>query len=124
MNHLEDFIPYGRQRVSEEDIEAVVKILRSPISHKRPKVPEFERTVATKVGALHGVVVNSAISALHIACSGIGPGPSDRFWTSPITFVASANCARYCGAEVDLLIFLNPLTGLMCVNALEENKSN
>ena len=119
MNHLEDFIPYGRQRVSEEDIEAVVKILRSPYLTQGPKVPEFERTVATKVGASHGVAVNSATSALHIACMALGLGPKDRLWTSPITFVASANCARYCGAEVDF-VDINPLTGLMCVNALEE----
>tara|TARA_B100000674_G_scaffold400114_1_gene345578 strand:+ start:3218 stop:4387 length:1170 start_codon:yes stop_codon:yes gene_type:complete len=119
MNHLEDFIPYGRQRVSEEDIEVVVQILRSPYLTQGPKVPEFERTVAAKVGASHGVAVNSATSALHIACMALGLGPKDRLWTSPITFVASANCARYCGAEVDF-VDIDPLTGLMCVNALEE----
>ena len=80
-------------------------------------VPAFEQALAKKVGALHGLAVNSATSALHIACLALGLGPGDRLWTSPITFVASANCARYCGAYVDF-VDIDPCTGLMSVEAL------
>lgn len=111
------FLPYGRQTITEADIAAVVEVLRSPFLTQGPAVPAFEKAVAAKVNALHGVSVNSATSALHIACLALGLGPGDRLWTSPITFVASANCGRYCGADVDFLD-IEPATGLMSVEAL------
>jgi UDP-4-amino-4,6-dideoxy-N-acetyl-beta-L-altrosamine transaminase len=96
-------IPYGRQSISEDDISAVVEVLRSDFITQGPVLPEFERAVASYCGARHGVAVNSATSALHIACLALGVGPGDLVWTSPVTFVASANCARYCGADVDFV---------------------
>ena len=111
------FIPYGRQTITEADIAAVVEVLRSPFLTQGPAVPAFEQAVAAKVGARYGVAVNSATSALHIACIALGLGPGDRLWTSPITFVASANCGRYCGATVDF-VDIEPATGLMSVAAL------
>ena len=112
------FIPYGRQTISEADIAAVESVLRSPFLTQGPAVPAFEQAVTKKVGAAHGVAVNSATSALHIACLALGLGPGDRLWTSPITFVASANCGRYCDATVDF-VDIDPATGLMSVTALE-----
>ena len=112
------FLPYGRQTITEGDIAAVVEVLRSPFLTQGPAVPAFEQAVAAKVGALHGVAVNSATSALHIACLALELGPGDRLWTSPITFVASANCGRYCGAEVDF-VDIEPATGLMSMAALQ-----
>ena len=112
------FIPYGRQTISEADIAAVVEVLRSPFLTQGPAVPAFERAVAAKVGARHGVAVNSATSALHLGCLALGLGPGDRLWTTPITFVASANCGRYCGAEVDF-VDIDPSTGLISLDALE-----
>ena len=111
------FLPYGRQTITEADIAAVVEVLRSTFLTQGPAVPAFEQAVAAKVGARHGVAVNSATSALHIACLALGLGPSDRLWTSPITFVASANCGRSCGAEVDF-VDIEPATGLMSIEAL------
>jgi len=96
-------IPYGRQSISDKDIEAVVSALRSDFLTQGPMVPRFERAVAEKVGVAHAVAVNSATSALHIACLALGVGPGDMVWTVPNTFVASANCARYCGADVDFV---------------------
>ncbi|QBE67839.1 hypothetical protein SynWH8101_0227 [Synechococcus sp. WH 8101] len=113
------FIPYGRQTISEADIAVVEAVLRSPFLTQGPAIPAFEKAVANKVGAAHGVAVNSATSALHIACLALGLCPGDRLWTSPITFVASANCGRYCGAEVDF-VDIDPATGLMSVTALEQ----
>ena len=112
------FIPYGRQTITEEDINAVESVLRSSYLTQGPVVPAFERAVAEKVNASHAVAVNSATSALHIACLALGLGPGDLLWTSPITFVASANCGRYCGAAVDF-VDIDPETGLMSVAALE-----
>ena len=111
------FLPYGRQTISEADIEAVVAVLRSPFLTQGPAVPAFEQAVAAKVGAAYGVATNSATSALHIACLALGLGPGDGLWTSPITFVASANCGRYCGADVDF-VDIDPATGLMGTTAL------
>ena len=111
------FLPYGRQTITEADIAAVVEVLHSPFLTQGPAVPAFEQAVAAKVGARHGVAVNSATSALHIACLALGLGAGDRLWTSPITFVASANCGRYCGATVDF-VDIEPATGLMSVAAL------
>lgn len=111
------FIPYGRQFVSEDDITAVVEVLRSPFLTQGPNIEAFEQAVATKVGAQYGVAVNSATSALHIACLALGLSTGDHVWTSPTTFVASANCARYCGAEVDF-VDIDPSTGLMSIELL------
>jgi UDP-4-amino-4,6-dideoxy-N-acetyl-beta-L-altrosamine transaminase len=111
------FIPYGRQAITEADIVAVTEVLRSSFLTQGPVVPAFEQAVAHNVGASHGVAVNSATSALHIACLALGLGPGDRLWTSPITFVASANCGRYCGASVDF-VDIEPATGLISVPAL------
>ncbi|NVD37009.1 UDP-4-amino-4,6-dideoxy-N-acetyl-beta-L-altrosamine transaminase [Marinobacter lutaoensis] len=96
-------IPYGRQDITQADIDAVVEVLKSDFLTQGPKVPLFERTVATKVGARHALAVNSATSALHIACKALGLGPGDWLWTTPVTFVASANCGLYCGARVDFV---------------------
>ena len=87
-------IPYGRQEITKEDIDAVIEVLKSDFITQGPKVLQFEQAVAGKVGAKHGVAVNSATSALHLACLALDVGPGDLVWTSPITFVASANCAR------------------------------
>ena len=115
----DNFLPYGRQTITDADIAAVVAVLRSPFLTQGPVVPAFEQAVASKVNAVYGVAVNSATSALHIACLALGLGPGDRLWTSPITFVASANCGRYCGADVDF-VDIDPATGLMSVAALEQ----
>jgi UDP-4-amino-4,6-dideoxy-N-acetyl-beta-L-altrosamine transaminase len=96
-------IPYGRQSISEADIEAVVEVLRSDFLTQGPVVPAFEDAVAALCGARYGVAMNSATSALHVACLALGVGPGDRVWTSPLTFVASSNAALYCGAEVDFI---------------------
>lgn len=96
-------IQYGRQQISEEDIATVSEVLRSDYLTQGPRVPAFEAAVAEYVGAPHAVAVNSATSALHIACMALGVGPGDLVWTSPNSFVASANCARYCGADVDFV---------------------
>jgi len=112
------FLPYGRQTITEADLAAVVEVLRSPFLTQGPAVPAFEQAVAAQVGARYGVAVNSATSALHIACLALGLGPGDRLWTSPITFVASANCGLYCGAAVDF-VDIEPATGLMSVQALQ-----
>ncbi len=96
-------IPYGRQDISQADIDAVVEVLRSDWLTQGPMVPRFEQAVANYVGAKHAVAVNSATSALHIACLALGVGPGDWVWTSPNTFVASANCALYCGAQIDFV---------------------
>ncbi len=111
-------IPYGRHEISQDDIEAVVSVLRSDWLTQGPAVPGFEKIVAVKVGARHGVAVNSATSALHIACLTLGLRPGDILWTVPNSFVASANCALYCGAKVDF-VDIEPDTGNICVAALK-----
>lgn len=113
------YLPYGRQTVNDADIQAVVDVLKGPLLTQGPIVPAFETGVANKVGASYAIAVNSATSALHIACQALGLGAGDRLWTTPITFVATANCGRYCGAEVDF-VDINPATGLISINALEE----
>lgn len=112
-------IPYGRHDVTQADIDAVVDVLRSDFLTQGPAVPAFERAVLTRVGAAHAVAVNSATSALHIACLALELGPRDRFWTVPNTFVASANCGRYCGAEVDF-VDIDPVTWNVSVAELRE----
>jgi UDP-4-amino-4,6-dideoxy-N-acetyl-beta-L-altrosamine transaminase len=110
-------IPYGRQDITDADIAAVEHVLRSDFITQGPAIPRFEQAVAAKVGAAHGVAVNSATSALHIACRALDLGPGDWLWTSPNTFVASANCARYCGAQVDF-VDIDPRTYNLSVEAL------
>lgn len=111
-------IPYGRQDIQQIDIDAVVEVLRSDWLTQGPVVPRFERSIADYCGARHAVAVNSATSALHIACLALGLGPGDYLWTSPNTFVASANCALYCGARVGF-VDIDPHTYNMSVAALE-----
>jgi len=111
-------IPYGRQEITAADIEAVVATLQSDHLTQGPRVPAFERALAAHVGAAHAVAVNSATSALHIACLALDLGPGDWLWTSPVTFVASANCALYCGARVDF-VDIDARTFNMCPMALE-----
>jgi UDP-4-amino-4,6-dideoxy-N-acetyl-beta-L-altrosamine transaminase len=111
-------IPYGRQDITQEDINAVVAVLKSDFLTQGPCVPAFEVAVAKHVGAAHAVAVNSATSALHIACLALGLGPGDWLWTTPITFVASANCGLYCGAQVDF-VDIDPRTYNLCPQALE-----
>jgi len=110
-------IPYGRQDISRADIDAVVEVLGSDFLTQGPAIPAFENAVASLCGAEHAVAVNSATSALHIACLALGVGPGDVVWTSPITFVASANCALYCGGKVDF-VDIDPGTFNMSVSAL------
>jgi len=112
-------IPYGRQDISQEDIDKVVEILRSDFLTQGPVVPAFESAIAEYCGAKHAVAVNSGTSALHIACLALGVGPGDSVWTSPITFVASSNCALYCGASVDF-VDIDPRTYNMSVERLAE----
>lgn len=112
------FIPYGRQNITDEDIDAVIATLRSDYLTQGPQVPAFERELADRTGAAHAVAVNSATSALHVACMALELGAGDWLWTVPNTFVASANCAIYCGAQVDF-VDIDPVTYTMCPAALE-----
>jgi UDP-4-amino-4,6-dideoxy-N-acetyl-beta-L-altrosamine transaminase len=114
-----ELIPYGHQNITEEDIEAVVKVLRSDFLTQGPIVPVFEQKLCDYTGAKYAVAVNSCTSALHIACIALDLGPGDILWTSPITFVASANCALYCGATVDF-VDIETNTALMDVKKLAE----
>jgi UDP-4-amino-4,6-dideoxy-N-acetyl-beta-L-altrosamine transaminase len=110
-------IPYGRQEITEEDITEVKKVLCSDFLTQGPIVPKFEQSVADYCGASHAVATNSATSALHIACLALDLGPGDLLWTSPNTFVASANCGRYCGADVDF-VDIDPKTYNMSIDLL------
>ena len=112
-------IPYGRQDISEADIQAVVDVLRSDYLTQGPVVPAFEKSLSDYCGSQHAVAVNSATSALHIACLALGVGSGDSVWTTPITFVASANCAIYCGAQVDF-VDIDPQTYNISVERLAE----
>ncbi|MCF1426547.1 MAG: UDP-4-amino-4,6-dideoxy-N-acetyl-beta-L-altrosamine transaminase [Shewanella sp.] len=112
-------IPYGRQDINQADIDAVIKVLKSDWLTQGPQVPAFEQAVCNYTGARFGVAVNSATSALHIACLALGVGKGDIVWTSPITFVASANCALYCGADIDF-VDVDATTGNMCPQALAD----
>ncbi len=111
-------IPYGRQEITQADIDAVVGVLKSDYITQGPVVPMFERKVADYCHADYAVAVNSATSALHLACLALELGPGDWLWTSPITFVASANCALYCGAQVDF-VDIDPNTTNLSLEALE-----
>ena len=112
-------IPYGRQDINQSDIDAVVKVLNSDFLTQGPAVSAFEGAVASYCGARHAVAVNSATSALHLACLALGVSKGDMVWTSPITFVASANCALYCGARVDF-VDIDPKTYNLSVERLAE----
>lgn len=111
-------IPYGRQDITQGDIDAVVAALQSDFLTQGPCVPAFESKVARHVGATHAVAANSATSALHIACIALDLRQGDWLWTTPITFVASANCGLYCGAQVDF-VDIDPRTYNLCPQALE-----
>ena len=112
-------IPYARQSISKSDIDAVVKVLNSDFLTQGPVVPAFEAAVANYCHAKHAVATSNATSALHLACLALGLGQGDILWTSPITFVASANCALYCGASADF-VDIDPQTYNLCPLALEE----
>ena len=112
-------IPYGRQHINQADIDAVVEVLHSDFLTQGPAVPKFENAVSSYCNVKHAVAVNSATSALHIACLALGVGKGDIAWTSPITFVASANCALYCGAEIDF-VDIDPQTYNLSVVCLKE----
>ncbi|WP_426777655.1 UDP-4-amino-4,6-dideoxy-N-acetyl-beta-L-altrosamine transaminase [Lusitaniella coriacea] len=115
---MSQFIPYGRQDISEEDIQAVVEVLRSDWITQGPAIEKFERTVADYCGAKYATAVSSATAALHIACLSLNLGEGDTLWTSPNTFVASANCGLYCGASVDF-VDIDPCTYNLSVKELE-----
>lgn len=112
-------IPYGKQTVDQSDISAVVEIMKSDFLTQGPVTPRFEKKICKYTGSNHSVAVINATSALHIACLALGVGNEDIVWTSPISFVASANCAKYCGAEVDF-VDIDPDTYNMSAQALEE----
>ncbi len=111
-------IPYGRQDINQTDINSVVDVLQSDFLTQGPKTPLFEQTVSNYCGSKYGVAVNSATSALHIACLALGLGKDDWLWTSPNSFVASANCGLYCGAKIDF-VDIDPKTYNMSVSELE-----
>jgi len=112
-------IAYGSQNISQNDIDAVIDVLKSANLTQGPAVEQFERSVLTYTGALHALAFNSATSALHSACMALDLGPGDLLWTTPNTFVASANCALYCGAEVDF-VDIDPQTYNLCTIKLED----
>ncbi len=112
-------IPYGKQDINQQDIDSVVDVLNSDFLTQGPQVPAFEQALIDHTGAQYALAVNSATSALHIACLALGLGEGDWLWTSPITFVASANCGLYCGAQVDF-VDIDPDTYNMCPQRLEE----
>lgn len=112
-------IPYGKQDINQQDINAVVEVLKSDFLTQGPKVPEFEQALVSQTGAQYALAVNSATSALHIACLAVGLGENDWLWTSPITFVASANCGLYCGAKVDF-VDIDAATYNLCPQKLEQ----
>jgi len=112
-------IPYGKQDINQVDIDSVVNVLQSDFLTQGPQVPLFEKTVAEYCGSDHAVAVNRATSALHIACLALGLGKGDWLWTSPNTFVASANCGLYCGAKVDF-VDIDPQTYNLSTEELEK----
>lgn len=112
-------IRYGQQDITQDDIDAVIGVLKSVNLTQGPNIPAFEQAVLAETGARHAVAVNSATSALHISCLALGLGPGDWLWTTPNTFVASANCGLYCGAQVDF-VDIDPKTWNLCPERLEE----
>ncbi len=120
-------IPYGRQQINQADIETVLAVLQSDFITQGPKTPAFEQAIADYCQVEYAIAVNSATSALHIACMALGVSQGDRVWTSPISFVASANCARYCGATIDF-VDIDPATANISIEQLtlklEQAKKN
>jgi UDP-4-amino-4,6-dideoxy-N-acetyl-beta-L-altrosamine transaminase len=112
-------IPYGKQDITKEDIRGVIKILRSDFLTQGPTIHKFENALCDYTGAKYSVVTNNCTSALHLACLALDLNSKDILWTSPITFVASANCALYCGATVDF-VDINPDTALISIESLKE----
>jgi UDP-4-amino-4,6-dideoxy-N-acetyl-beta-L-altrosamine transaminase len=112
-------LPYGRQSLDDEDVAAVIEVLRSDFLTQGPAVPRFEAALSQWCGARHGIAMANGTVTLHLAAKAMGLGHGDRLWTSPITFVASANAGRYCGAQVDF-VDIDPQTALMCPQRLEE----
>ena len=115
----EEFIPYSKQNISQEDIDAVSLVLKSKFITQGPYVDIFEKAISKKVKAKFAIALNSATSALHLACLALDLKEGDYLWTTPISFVASANCARYCSATVSF-VDINSSTGLISINELEE----
>jgi len=115
----ETFIPYGKQYISKDDVSAVIKILKSNYLTQGDQVPKFEKSLSNFLKVNYSIAVNSGTSALHIACLALGLTKGDYLWTSPISFVASANCGRYCNAEIDF-IDIDLKTGLLDVHLLSE----
>ena len=103
MKRNDYFIPYGRQLIDEDDIASVIKTLKSEFITQGPEIEIFENEISKKVSAKYSTAVNSGTSALHLACLALGTKKGDIVWTSPISFVASANCALYCGADIDFV---------------------
>ena len=116
-------IPYGKQDITQQDVDSVIEVLKSDFLTQGPKVPLFEKAVANKVGSKYALAVNSATSALHIACLALNLKSGDWLWTSPVTFVASANCGLYCGANIDF-VDIDPRTYNICIKALEAKLSD
>ena len=112
-------IPYGKQDITQLDIDSVVDVLKSDFLTQGPQVPAFESALTEHSGAQYALAVNSATSALHIACLALGLGEGDWLWTTPVTFVASANCGLYCGAKVDF-VDIDSATYNMCPKQLEQ----
>ena len=112
-------IPYGKQDITNDDIESVISVLRSDFLTQGPTVPKFERVLCEYTGAKYSVLTSNATSALHIACLALELSSNDILWTSPVTFIASASCAIYCGASVDF-VDIDPDTGLISVEKLED----
>ena len=114
---IPEYIPYGRQTITDNDISRVVEVLKSPFLTQGPVIKRFEEQISKKTDSKYSLSCNSATSALHIACLSLGLGKGDWLWTSPTTFVASANCGRYCGANIDF-VDISPSTGLIDVGKL------
>lgn len=112
------FISYGRQDITDDDVEAVVAVLRSDYLTQGPAIPQFEQALCALTGSPHAVAMANATAALHLSCLALDVGPGDLVWTSPISFVASANCALFCGADVDF-VDIDPVSINMSVTALE-----
>ncbi|MEP3144635.1 UDP-4-amino-4,6-dideoxy-N-acetyl-beta-L-altrosamine transaminase [Qipengyuania citrea] len=116
---MSDFIPYSRQQIEQSDIDAVVEVLTSDFLTQGPAIERFEKAFAARHQVAHAVALSNATAALHIACLAMGVGPGSQVWTSPISFVASANCALYCGAAIDF-VDIDPESRNMSVERLAE----
>jgi len=117
------YIPYGRQDINQQDIDAVVAVLHSDWLTQGKAIDLFEQTVADYCGVKYAIAVSSATAALHIACLAIDLGDRDYLWTSPNTFVASANCGLYCGAKVDF-VDIDPHTYNLSIDELAQKLDN